>query len=263
MDFNKIVISMACFTTSISQVALCHDTWVETGSSRVLSGQYVYVDLRLGNHGNEHRDFKLNSKVTLAPCTLTVRTPSGAVVDLKPRIIDLGLLEKEGYWTARYEPFEPGLHEVYHELEMLKGRMRVLKTAKTLFLCELKQQAQSAVSDDASSSPATPIESNRLEMHLQTPWSAVRAGQNIQVQLLHQNKPLSNVSVAIIPRGVQLAEGVDPEYQFTTDSHGQIVFTPDTGNLYLLVAHYRAEEESGENYDLTHYGATMVLAVPN
>ncbi|HAC90017.1 MAG TPA: hypothetical protein DCF63_05190 [Planctomycetaceae bacterium] len=60
-----------------------------------------------------------------------------------------------------------------------------------------------------------------------------------------------------------MAAGVDPEYQITTDSQGQIDFTPATGNLYLLVAHYRAENESGENYDLTHYGATMVLAVPN
>lgn len=263
MDIKQIVISISCFTASLSQVAHGHDTWVETGSSRVLSGQYVYVDLRLGNHGNEHRDFKLNSKVTLAPCTLTVRTPSGSIVDLKPRIIDLGLLEKEGYWSARYEPIEPGLHEIYHELEMLKGRMRVLKTAKTLLLCEPKQTAQGAVSKEASSPPASQVESKLLEWHLKTPWSAVQAGQRVQLQLLHQSKPLANVTIAIIPRGVQLAAGVDPEYQITTDSQGQIDFTPATGNLYLLVAHYRAENESGENYDLTHYGATMVLAVPN
>lgn len=254
---------MYCITVGMSPTALCHDTWVETGCSRVQSGQYVYVDLRLGNHGNEHRDFKLNSKVTLAPCTLTVRTPSGAVVDLKPRIIDLGLLEKEGYWTARYEPFEPGLHEVYHELEMLKGRMRVLKTAKTFLLCEPKHQAQAAVIEDASLLPASQVESKLLEWHLKTPWSAVRAGQKVNLQLLHQGKPLAKVAIAIIPRGVQLAEGVDPDYQITTDHQGQIAFTPAIGNLYLLVAHYRAEEESGESYDLTHYGATMVLAVPN
>ena len=35
-----------------------HDTWLEAGAATVPVGEYTYVDLMLGNHGNDHRDFK-------------------------------------------------------------------------------------------------------------------------------------------------------------------------------------------------------------
>lgn len=71
------------------------------------SGEYAYVHLMLGNHGNNHRDFKLASKITLAPCTLAVMTPSGAAIDLKPQIVDMGHAEKEGFWTAQFQLAKP------------------------------------------------------------------------------------------------------------------------------------------------------------
>ncbi|MEZ6090986.1 MAG: hypothetical protein R3C05_23790 [Pirellulaceae bacterium] len=94
-------------------------------------GQYTYVNLMLGNHGNEHRDFKLASKITLEPCTLVAIAPSGNVIDLKPRIIDMGHAEKEGFWTARYEFAEPGVHQFVHTLDTLHRTIRAIKSAKT------------------------------------------------------------------------------------------------------------------------------------
>src|SRR6185436_2774462 len=47
--------------------AFAHDTWVQTNTNVVRTGDAVHVDLMLGNHGNDHRDFKLASK--LAPGT--------------------------------------------------------------------------------------------------------------------------------------------------------------------------------------------------
>ncbi|MFO1096024.1 MAG: hypothetical protein U0992_22370 [Planctomycetaceae bacterium] len=59
----------------------------------IRTGDAVYVDLRLGNHGNEHRDFKLASKITLDKATLEVIARTTAEVDLKPELVDVGYTE--------------------------------------------------------------------------------------------------------------------------------------------------------------------------
>lgn len=59
---NGILILLVAFSPLISTA---HDTWVETNTSVVRTGDVVHVDLKLGNHGNEHRDFKLASKISL------------------------------------------------------------------------------------------------------------------------------------------------------------------------------------------------------
>ena len=40
-----------------------HDTWVQTNTNLIRTGDAVHIDLMLGNHGNDHRDFKLASKL--------------------------------------------------------------------------------------------------------------------------------------------------------------------------------------------------------
>ena len=65
-----------------SRLVSAHDTWVEANAMFVPAGQYTYVNLMLGNHGNEHRDFKLASKITIEPCTLVAISPSGKITDL-------------------------------------------------------------------------------------------------------------------------------------------------------------------------------------
>jgi len=65
--------------------ALGHDTWVETNTNVIRTGDAVYVDLKLGNHGNDHRDFKLASKIELGDSTLDVLGPDGSRYELKSR----------------------------------------------------------------------------------------------------------------------------------------------------------------------------------
>ena len=74
----------------------------------------VHIDLMLGNHGNEHRDFKLAGKLSLEGASLEVLGPDGSRYDLKDRLIDTGYTPQEGYWTTRFEPAEPGLYVVGH-----------------------------------------------------------------------------------------------------------------------------------------------------
>src|SRR5262245_3603848 len=79
-----------------------HDTWVQINTNVVRVGDNVHVDLMLGNHGNDHRDFKLAGKVDPAGCTLEVLAPDGKRYDLKDRLIDVGYVPKEGYWTTKF-----------------------------------------------------------------------------------------------------------------------------------------------------------------
>ena len=67
-----LLIALATPTT-----ALAHDTWVQTNTNVVRTGDVVHIDLMLGNHGNEHRDFKLAGKLTLSGATLEMIDPTG------------------------------------------------------------------------------------------------------------------------------------------------------------------------------------------
>jgi uncharacterized GH25 family protein len=95
---SLIFLTAAASVTDFSS-AIAHDTWVEVNSTEVRLGQVVHVDLKLGNHGNDHRDFKLASKITLEPCTLAVVDPEGQSHDLKSRAVDTGFAPSEGNWV--------------------------------------------------------------------------------------------------------------------------------------------------------------------
>src|SRR5207253_11406858 len=82
-----------------------HDTWVQTNTNIVRTGDAVHIDLLLGNHGNDHRDFKIAGK--LAPesvGTFEVLAPDSKRSDLKPDAIDLGYAPKEGFHSAKFAP---------------------------------------------------------------------------------------------------------------------------------------------------------------
>src|SRR5687767_13882269 len=83
--------------------APAHDPWVQTNTNLVRTGDAVHVDLMLGNHGNDHRDFKLASKFSPAMAkTLDVIAPDGTRYDLKPDLVDLGYGPKEGFHSAKF-----------------------------------------------------------------------------------------------------------------------------------------------------------------
>ncbi len=251
-----LITSLVALTLRPS-LAAAHDTWVETASLSTRTGEYVYVDLRLGNHGNGHRDFKLASKITLAPCQLSVTTPSGDTEDLKSKLIDTGSAEKEGYWTSRYVAKQSGVYEVLHILDTLHGTTRAIKSSKT-YLVALDANARAKFTGQEN----VKAHGLGLEMLLETPVAQLAAGQPIRLRLLRSSKPLGDTVVSFIPRGAVLSEGFDATFERRTDSDGRVEFVPQEGNLVLAVAHHVADDERGEGYDKTHYGATLVLPVP-
>src|SRR5262245_26694251 len=69
--------SAFCLVLILSPLALrAHDTWVQTNTNVAKTGNGVYVDLMLGNHGNDHRDFKLASKASLTNATFKIHAPN-------------------------------------------------------------------------------------------------------------------------------------------------------------------------------------------
>jgi uncharacterized GH25 family protein len=245
------------FAVSLSNSAPAHDTWVQTGSLVTRHRDVVHVDLMLGNHGNNHRDFKLASKITLAPCTLEVIAPDGKRIDLKPAVVDMGSAEKEGFWSARMLAEQQGVYQVLHTLDTLHGKTRAIKSSKSFFVS----------SGSFEKLPSTGMEkivplNKGLEFVLDTPLESVSANRELKLQVLWNGKPLPGVDVAFVPRGAKLSEEKDPQYERTSDQKGFVTFTPQEGNLLLAVAHHLAADEKGDGFDKTHYGATMVLPVP-
>jgi hypothetical protein len=243
----------------LCSTALAHDTWVETNTNLVRTGDAVYVDLKLGNHGNDHRDFKLAGKLDLDGCTLDVILPDGRSIDLRDRLADVGYAPNEGYWTGKFVAVRTGLHLVAHQMDKVvnHGRpVRSIKSAKTCFFASPKLDSLPS----AEPPPAHPL-GHALEIVPVThPVLMTGPGMPIQVRVLFNGQPHSNARISFIPQGTTLAEGADEIYERMTDETGMASFTPRTGSRYLIVTHHHTMESSDE-YDSTSYSATMTILV--
>lgn len=244
----------------LAGTAGAHDTWVETNTNLVRTGDAVYIDLRLGNHGNDHRDFKLAGKIDLEGATLEVIAPSGTAYDLRPSLIDQGYTPKEGYWSARFVPGQAGLHLVAHSLEKVVSYapQRSVKSAKTFFVA-----SDSLDKVDEDNPGFDRLLGHALELRPVTnPVTPMGPGQMIEVELRYKGEPLADARVSFVPRGTVLKRGFDSQYERMTDTQGRASFEPVEGNVYLLVAHHEEPGEAGEGYTSTKYSATLTVLVP-
>jgi uncharacterized GH25 family protein len=234
-----------------------HDTWVQVSSGAVRQGEVVHVDLFLGNHGNDHRDFKIAGKLrSLEGATLAVIGPSGRRTDLVPDLVDLGTAADEGFWSGRFVAAGEGLHCVAHTRDGIRHGTRGIKSAKAYFL--VAERLDAAPPGDAAVPLGHPLELV-LESH---PVLDCGPGREIVVRLLHHGKPLAAERVSFIPRGAKLAAGFDAAFERLTDAEGRCRYVPEAGNLLLVVARRTQPEEKAAGYDKTAYTATLVLDVP-
>lgn len=254
-------LSLALSITLAARSAAAHDTWVETNTSVIRTGDAVYVDLKLGNHGNEHRDFKLAGKFKLDASTLEVLTPDGRPYDLKDRLVDVGYTPAEGYWTGKFTAVEPGLYIVSHSSDSIVNHGKPIRSIRSGKACFV-------VSDSLDHVPRENPGFDRVLGHplelvpVANPVTPMGPGQPLRVRLLLKGEPTAGMRISFVPRGVDLAEGFDDEYEKLTDEGGEAEFVPTAGGTYLIVAHHRAEDESGDGYELTQYSATLTVFVP-
>lgn len=240
--------------------ARAHDSWVETNTNLVRAGDAVRIDLMLGNHGNEHRDFKMAGKVSMDGTKVSVIAPGGAVTDLRPQLRDTGISENEGFWTAQFRAAKPGLYCVAHSFDKVMGYapVRAVKSAKTFFLAS-KSLDRVAMFPPGSGR----VLGHPLELVPQTnPVAPMGVGTPLRVRLLWKGKPLPNATVSFIPRGAQLQSGFDARYERHTNVNGDATFEPGDANTYLVVAHREDKAARGEGYDSTKYSAALTVFVP-
>ncbi|HEX4143334.1 MAG TPA: DUF4198 domain-containing protein [Pirellulales bacterium] len=244
----------------IGGTAAAHDTWVQTNANIIRVGDAAYVDLLLGNHGNDHRDFKLAGKADLEASTLEIVLPNGRRLDVKPGLADQGYAPSEGFWSTRFVAAEPGLYTVSHTYDKVVSYapVRAIKSAKTCFVAS---RSLDDVPRDAGGFDR-PL-GHSLELVPTThPVTPMGPGVPLGVRLLYRDKPLAGARVSFVPRGTTLADGFDPKFERTTDAQGEVRFTPNDGNYYLVVAHHEQPDERGPNYERTKYSATLVVLVP-
>ena len=257
---NRYLSSLA-LATLVAGFVLAHDTWVQTNTNIIRTGDAIHIDLMLGNHGNDHRDYKLASKVSPEMIkTFEVIDPDGKTYDLKPDMADLGYAPKEGFYSSKFVPAKAGLYVVTQTLDSIVNHgtpIRAYQSGKTYFVVSdsLDKVANNQTNFDKPLGHTIEL---IPEAH---PVLPMGPGLPIKVKLLFKGQPLDGVQVSFIPRGVTLKEGTDSDYERTTNKDGQASFTPKTGNYYLIVAHHLSDEK-GEGYESSHYSATMTVFVP-
>lgn len=255
-----ILASIACL--AVVHSVLAHDTWVQTNTNLIRVKDAIHIDLMLGNHGNEHRDFKLASKIDLAGCTLKVHSPTGKAYDVRDQLTDLGYTPKEGFWSTKLGVTEPGLYTVEHALDKVVNHgkpVRSIKGAKSYFVVSPSLDKVSADNPGFDKPVGHALELVPTE----NPVTPMGPGKPIKVKLLLKGKPLAATRVSFVPRGQTLAKDFDEQFERRTDENGMASFTPTEGNYYLVVAHHSAPDEKGSDYELTQYSATLTVFVPD
>jgi uncharacterized GH25 family protein len=240
--------------------ARAHDTWVQTNTQVVRAGEAVFIDLMLGNHGNDHRDFKLAGKPDLGSSTLNVFAPNAASYDLLQSIIDTGYAPSEGFWSARFVGVSPGLYLVAHTSDKVVSYapLRSIKSAKTFFVVTPSLDKVHAENPGFDRPLGHPLEL----VPVSNPVTPMGPGKRIDVQVLYLGKPLDGARLSFIPRGTTLREGFDERYERNADADGKASFTPTEGNRFLVVVHKTDPAARGKGYDGTKYSATLTVLVP-
>lgn len=239
--------------------ASAHDTWVQTNSNLVSMGSAVHIDLMLGNHANNHRDYRLAGKINPASVTLVAIAPDGTSHDLKPGLSDFGSDAKTGYWTAIYKPQAVGLYMIAQTSDQVVSYapLRSIKSGKSFFIVATdlnNPKADRPGFDRVLGHPLELVPQNNT-------ITGLTMGKPLIIQLLYQGKPLKDTVVSFIPRGVTLKPEFDEDYERKTDDQGNVEFLATEANYYLIVAHHKDDNAQGENYKGTKYSATLTVQV--
>lgn len=241
--------------------APAHDTWVEPNVPIVRVGDVAHLALFLGNHGNDHRDFKVAGKMNLDGTTWTVTGPDGASTDLKATALDRGLSAKEGFWNASFLADKPGLYTVVQRSDRVVdyAPTRSVKVARTFVLAS---KSLDRVDPPKWGAESAPVASDGLELvPLTHPVAPLGPGSVVRMKVLFKGQPLQGARVSFIPRGAVLKEGFDPRYERTTGPEGEVGYEVTEPTVYLAVVHHETDEK-GPGYTATKYSATVCLFVP-
>lgn len=240
--------------------AAAHDIWIEASNSLIRTGDWVQLSLMLGNHGNEHRDFRLASKVPAGDQQLKIYGPEGKVTDFTSNLIDNGYTPQEGFWSAKFQPSVPGLYMAVSTFDkvMSYAPVRDIKSAKTLFLVSNTLDKVSAKTKGFDRVLGHPLEI-APQVHPITPFGP---GSKMKVKVLYKGKPRAGLKVSFLPRGVNIAKEFDSAYEAVTDKNGIASMELKEANQYLVVTHFKDSAAAGVGYQSIGYSASLTVLVP-
>ena len=240
--------------------ALGHDIWIEANQSLARVGDQVHLSLMLGNHGNHHRDFRLASKIPVGQQSLRIISPAGTSLDLTSTLLDNGYEPKEGFWSTSFQGDQAGIYQAVSAFDqvMSYAPVRDIKCAKTFFALS-KSLDRPEKSDDHFDRPVgAPLEL----VAVSNPIFGLGSGSKFSVKLLYKGKPLADSVVSFIPKGVTLTGEIDDKLEVRTDKQGVASLVLNQAGQWLIAAHVKDGDSSGEGYKSIGYSATIHLLVP-
>jgi len=254
----KKALLMALLTLPV--IASAHDIWIESSANLVRTGDLLRLSLMLGNHGNEHRDFKLASKIAAGDQNLFVFGPKGDKLDLTSTLFDNGYGPQDGFWSTTFQPEQPGMYMALSTFDkvMSYAPVRDIKSAKTFFVVSNSLDAVPEANPGFDRVVGAPLEL----VPIVNPVTPFGSGNILKVKLLYKGKPLPNSVISFVPRGATLKGEMDMAYEKKTDANGIAQLTLKEANSYLISAHQGDDKASGEGYKSIGYSATLCMIVP-
>jgi len=267
-----LIIFMLLSSVSLS---LAHDGWIQTNVSRVVLGDMVYIDMQFGNHQNTHRDYRIYaSKWDATKATFGLHVPSGAIVDLKDRVIDVGMdeaktvngapyVDRNGYLVASFQPDRKGFYigDVRQDVVVSYAPERSIKCAKTIVAALPSSMGNYGLSMQGYDRVLGQV----LEIIPMNDPTKLAVGDTLTVKVLFKGEPLTDAHFHVIPRGKTLPPFGEPNpNDLMTDMDGMVSFTFDEANYHLLVVHVETDEAGtlgDKPYSFTKYTGDLTVIV--
>lgn len=245
---------------AVASFASAHDIWIEPTANIIRAGDWVGLSLMLGNHGNEHRDFRMAGKVAAGDQNLSIVAPDGKKLDITPNLLDTGYTPQDGFWTARFQATAPGLYTAVSTFDkvMSYAPVRDVKCAKTYFVVSKSLDEVPAVNPGFDKALGAPFEI----VPVTNPVTPMGSGEELKVRVLYKGKALGGARVGFVPRGAECKGELDPAYEKIAGADGTVTMTLKEANTYLISAHYKDAEAKGEGYTSINYSATICVVVP-
>ena len=258
---SKAISRGCCVGLAVASAARAHDTWVQTNTNIVRVGDAAHVDLLLGNHGNDHRDFKLAGKPDLEASTLEVVLPSGKRLDVKPGLTDQGYAPSEGFWSTRFVPAEPGLYTVSHTYDKVVSYapVRSIKSAKTCFVASrsLDNVPRDFGRLRPAAGPSAGTGSDDASGHPDGPGRAAGGPPVVSRQAVGRRPGFVHSARDDAGRGIRPEVRADDRR-----ARARRGSRPTTATTIWSWPITKSPTRAGSNYERTKYSATLVVLVP-
>ena len=263
---KRLRLSLLAALLALATPVEAHDGWLEAHPILVERGQLLSLFLMYGNHGNDHRSYRIAGKWRPEYATVVVTGPAGPPVDLTSTVTDLGDAEDvgpkgpKGFHVAAFVPTQDGAYIALvtqrRELQVERAKFQSIGTAKVVFAAlasPVVAAARLLTGFDRAVASA-----DALEIIPVTNPLALRPGDVLTVEIRHRGRPLQSQPISIVRR----IEGAPSAQTLTTDDRGQVKIVTGPADSYLTRASLEERTGAAEGQvDRRVFEATYVFVV--